>query len=160
MPVRPHLSIVTLGVGDLERATAFYERLGWTRAAASRETITFIQLHNIVLALYPRAALAEDAGVADTAPGFSGITLAHNVESRAEVDRVMDEALAAGATLVKTPQEVFWGGYSGYFADTDGHLWEVAFDPFAAMDARGIIALDGDGDGNDDASGRKGVGDV
>lgn len=158
MSLRRHLSLVTLGVGDLAAATAFYERLGWTRSTASRPTITFIQLDNIVLALFPRAELAKDAGLTVTGPPggeFSGITLAHNVDSATEVDQVFDAAIAAGARAVKSPEKVFWGGYSGYFADPDGHLWEVAHNPFAPMDARGIITLpeteDGGAGTQDDA---------
>ncbi|ODN68983.1 VOC family protein [Methylobrevis pamukkalensis] len=142
MSVAPHLHLVTLGVDDLDRATAFYEALGWRRAAASQESVTFIQLSGVVLGLYGRVALAEDVGVPSGGNGFRGITLAHNADSEAEVDRIIAEAVAAGARLVKSPQKVFWGGYSGYFADPDGHLWEVAHNPFFAKDAAGRLTLE------------------
>jgi Predicted lactoylglutathione lyase len=141
MTLSPHLHLVTLGVADVARATAFYEALGWRRAEVSQESVTFIQLSGVVLALFGRESLAEDAGVAAEGSGFRGITLAHNADSAAEVDRIMAEALAAGATPVKTPEKVFWGGYSGYFADPDGHLWEVAHNPFFAKDAAGRLDL-------------------
>ncbi|MCM2395566.1 VOC family protein [Rhizobium sp. S95] len=141
MSIDRRISLITLGVADVARSTAFYERLGWGRSSASQEAITFIQLKGIVLALFSRAALAEDAGVENTPVGFSGITLAHNVSNPEEVDAVVDFAISCGATLVKKPEKVFWGGYSGYFADPDGHLWEVAHNPFAPMDEHGHLAL-------------------
>ena len=95
-----------------------------------------------MLALFGRAALAEDAGVADSAPGFAGIALAHNARSEAEVDKALAEAVAAGAKLIKPAGKTFWGGYSGYFADLDGHLWEVAHNPYFTLDAEGRVVLD------------------
>lgn len=139
--MEPRISLITLGVHDLKRATAFYEALGWRRAPASQESVTFIQLGNIVLGLFSRAELARDAHVDDTAPGFSGVSLAYNARSEEEVDRVVDLAVAKGARLVKRPEKVFWGGYSGYFADTEGHLWEVAHNPFFPMDDKGNLRL-------------------
>ncbi|MCB9960393.1 MAG: VOC family protein [Rhodospirillaceae bacterium] len=133
------LSLVTLGVADLARARAFYERLGWPAAASGNEQVAFFNLGGIVLGLYGRTALAEDAGVPAEGAGFSGITLAHNVRSEAAVDATLAEALAAGATLVKPGQTVFWGGYSGHFADPDGHLWEVAYNPFFPLDDAGRL---------------------
>ena len=104
--------------------------------------MTFFSAGGVVLALYGRAALAEDAHVSDQAPtGFSGVTLAHNCRSEAEVDAVLREACAAGATLRKPAQNVFWGGYSGYFADPDGHLWEVAYNPFFPLHDDGRLNL-------------------
>lgn len=141
MSLDARISIVTLGVEDVARATSFYEKLGWTRSASSQDTITFIQLKGTVLGLFSRAALAEDAGVEDTAKGFSGITLAHNVNSEKGVDAVFKFALTCGATEVKKPEKVFWGGYSGYFADPDGHLWEVAYNPFFPLSAEGHVVL-------------------
>jgi predicted lactoylglutathione lyase len=135
------LSIVTLGVGDLARSTAFYEALGWKKSSASQETISFFQLKGVVLGLFSRASLAHDAGIEDTGKGFSGITLAHTVSSEAEVDAAFQHALTCGASAIKTPQNVFWGGYSSYFADPDGHLWEVAFNPFVPMDDQGHLVL-------------------
>ncbi len=143
MTMERRISIITLGVDDLERSTAFYERLGWVRSSASQEAITFIKLKGTVLALFSREALAEDAGVAAGRGGVSGVTLAHNVESPTEVDRVIDFAVSCGATLVKAPRTVFWGGYSGYFADPDGHLWEVAHNPFFSLDEEGHVVLPG-----------------
>ena len=137
----PRISIVTLGVADIAKARAFYERLGFTASKASNENVCFMQLGGLVLSLYGRAALAEDAQVSDTAIGFSGITLAHNCRSEAAVDTAIAHAVACGATLKKPAQKVFWGGYSGYFADPDGHLWEVAHNPFAPLDAEGRVQL-------------------
>jgi catechol 2,3-dioxygenase-like lactoylglutathione lyase family enzyme len=138
------LSFVTLGVADLERSSAFYQRLGWTPARAGQGLgIVFFQLGGIVLGLFPRHELAKDAGVADTpAGGFSGMTLAHNTRSREEADAVMAQALAAGAVLTKPLQTVFWGGYTGYFADPDGHLWEVCHNPQAQLAEDGSLRID------------------
>jgi len=127
--MQPRLTRVTLGVADLARAVLFYEALGWTRSAYASEGVAFFQLGGLILSLYPRAALAEDAGVAPEGQSFRGFTLAHNTASRAETDAVLAHAVAAGGTLVKPAAEVFWGGYSGYFADPDGTLWEVAWNP-------------------------------
>lgn len=135
------ISIVTLGVADLQRSTAFYERLGWKKSPASQESVTFIKLKGTVLGLYSRSGLAEDAGVQDSNPGFSGTALAHNLPSKAEVDEAFDFALSCGATAVKRPEKVFWGGYSGYVADPDGHLWELAHNPFAPLDKDGHLTL-------------------
>lgn len=135
------VSIITLGVEDVDRSTDFYEKLGWVRSSVSEKAITFIQLKGIVLGLFSRSALADDAGVEDRSKGFSGVTLAHNLSSEAGVDAVYKFALSCGATAVKTPQKVFWGGYSGYFADPDGHLWEVAYNPFFAMNENGHLVL-------------------
>jgi uncharacterized protein len=141
MSFEPRISLVTLGVEDVARATAFYERLGWTKSAISSDNISFIQLRGIVLGLYPRAGLAEDAQVENTPPGFSGVTLAYNAASEAGVDEAYQFALASGAKAVKPPKKVFWGGYSGYFADPDGHLWEVAYNPQFPLDANGHVVL-------------------
>ncbi|MFI9653641.1 VOC family protein [Guyparkeria sp. GHLCS8-2] len=136
------LSVITLGVADLARSRAFYEQgLGWTVGGAA-EQVVFFQLNGIVLALYPRADLAADAGVpAGEGGGFAGMTLAHNVRSPQEVDEVLVEAQRAGGRLVKPGVAVFWGGYSGYFADPDGHLWEVAHNPLWGLDAAGNVSL-------------------
>jgi catechol 2,3-dioxygenase-like lactoylglutathione lyase family enzyme len=139
--MEPRLTLVTLGVADVARSRRFYEALGFRASAASQESVTFFDAGGVVLALYGRAALAEDAQVADSEPGFSGVTLAHNTRSEAEVDQVLREAVAAGGRLKKPGQKVFWGGYAGYFADPDGHLWEVAFNPFSPLDAQGRIQL-------------------
>ncbi len=135
------ISIVTLGVLDLARSRAFFERLGWKRSVKGAEGIAFFQAGAIALALYPRDELAKDAGVAPGGSGFSGITLAYNARSREEVDAVLAEVVAAGATLQKPAEEAFWGGYSGYFADLDGYLWEVAWNPSFPIDSIGNIQL-------------------
>lgn len=135
------LSLVTLGVSDLPRSRAFYARLGWREAAVSQPEIAFFRLHGLVLALFARQALADDAGVPADGSGFAGITLAINVESRAAVGEVIDDAVAAGARVTQPAADVFWGGYRGYFADPDGHLWEVCWNPFWPLDAAGAIQL-------------------
>lgn len=124
------LSLVTLGVADLARARAFYLALGLPLRPESQDSVAFFQLHGLWLSLYAREALAEDVGCDAAGSGFRGITLAHNVRSKEEVARVLKEAEAAGGRIVKPAQDVFWGGHSGYFADPDGHLWEVAYNPF------------------------------
>jgi catechol 2,3-dioxygenase-like lactoylglutathione lyase family enzyme len=132
--MEPRISLITLGVSDLARATAFYrDGLGWA-THGEYEGVTFIPLRGIWLSLYPREnlaadALASDAQVAPPGSGFPGFTLAHNVASPEEVDKVLEHAIAAGATLRKPAQKAEWGGYSGYFADPDGFLWEVAWNP-------------------------------
>jgi catechol 2,3-dioxygenase-like lactoylglutathione lyase family enzyme len=130
--MKQRLNIVTLGVSDLERARRFYcQGLGWTSTSASSGDIEFLELGGVVLALYPRHLLAEDAGLpsAADARGFGGITLAQNVGSKVEVDRALEAARLAGATVLKPAQQASWGGYSGYFADLDGYPWEVAYNP-------------------------------
>lgn len=123
------VSIVTLGVADLKRSREFYERLGWRRSMTNTDGIVFFQAGGMALALYPRQELAKDANVSPDGHGFSGMALAYNARNRAEVDSVLAEALAAGARLLKPAQDAFWGGYSGYFSDPDGFLWEVAWNP-------------------------------
>lgn len=128
--MKPRISMITLGVRDLKASIEFYEQgLGLPRKDSPPE-VAFFTLNGTWLGLYGRDALAEDAGVPAEGVGFKGVTLAHNVASGEEVDTVMDQAVRAGASMVKKPQKVFWGGYSGYFADPDGHLWEVACNPF------------------------------
>ena len=141
------LTLITLGVADVARATAFYESLGFVRGAGSNAHISFFQAGGVVLAVFGRSALAEDAQIAPDAPGvkaaagFAGISLAHNVRSEAEVDAVLAQAVAAGATLTKPAHKTFWGGYSGYFSDPDGHLWEVAHNPFLPLNEAGMPQL-------------------
>ncbi|MGL4974733.1 MAG: VOC family protein [Bosea sp. (in: a-proteobacteria)] len=135
------LSLVTLGVADMVRARKFYEALGFKASPASNANVTFFQMNGMALSLYGRTALAEDATVSDSAPGFSGVTLAHNLRSEAEVDACFAEFVTAGGKAVKPPQKVFWGGYSGYVADPDGHLWELAHNPFAPLDEHGNLEL-------------------
>ena len=121
---------------------AFYERLGLVASSASNPNVTFFDANGIVLALFGYHALAEDAGVAaGPVPEFRGVGMAWNAGSEDEVDRIMAHALTAGATIKKKAEKVFWGGYSGYFADPEGHLWEVAFNPFMPIDAQGHIQL-------------------
>ncbi len=128
--MKPRISMITLGVKDLKRSVQFYEQgLGFPRLESSPE-VAFFTLNGTWLGLYGRDALAEDAQVPPGGEGFGGFTIAHNLASEKEVHDVIDQALAAGATLAKPPQKVFWGGYSGYFKDLDGHLWEVAHNPF------------------------------
>ena len=139
--MEPRVNLITLGVADVARARAFYEALGWKASRASQPEVAFFQANGFALALFGRRALAEDAGVEDSAPGFSGISLAHNARSKAEVDALYAHALSVGATPIKAPQETSWGGYSGYFADPDGHLWELAWNPFFPLDTRGNLHL-------------------
>ncbi|MCH4565142.1 VOC family protein [Halomonas sp. EGI 63088] len=128
--MKPRISMITLGVSDLARSIRFYEEgLGWPRMESPPE-VAFFTLNGTWLALFGRESLAEDAGVPAEGSGFAGFSLAHNLGTEAEVDALMAEAVAAGATLVKPAGKVFWGGYSGYFADPDGYLWEVAHNPF------------------------------
>jgi len=134
------LSLVTLGVADLDRSRRFYEVLGWRRHGAHAEVV-FFQAGGMVLALWSREALAADARLPAEGSGFAGIALAYNTRSREEVDAVLDEARAAGATIPKPAEEAFWGGYSGYFADPDGHLWEVAWNPDWTMAEDGSVRL-------------------
>ena len=127
--MKPRISMITLGVRNLTAAIEFYEKgLGFPRMDSSPE-VAFFTLNGTWLGLYGREALAEDAKVSAEGKGFEGFTLAHNVESEKEVDEIVALAVSAGAMLVKKPQKVFWGGYSGYFKDLDGHLWEVAYNP-------------------------------
>ena len=137
---RQRISLVTLGVGDLERARAFYAALGWVAAEASDGMACF-QLQGQALMLFGRAALAEDQGRAGADLGTGAMTLAQNFDTREDVDAAFAEAMAAGATALKAPEAVFWGGYSGYFADLDGHVWEVAHNPFWPLAEDGSLSL-------------------
>lgn len=127
----PHITLVTLGVSDLDESIRFYrDGLGLPMQDRDEDSdVAFFELEGTWLSLYPRDLLAEDATVPDEPTGFSGVTLAHNVPTKAAVDALLDDAQDAGGRLVKPPQEASWGGYSGYFADPDGHLWEVAYPP-------------------------------
>jgi len=127
--MKPRISMITLGVSDLAASIRFYEQgLGFPRMESPPE-VAFFTLHGTWLGLYGREALAEDACVPAQGSGFGAFTLAHNVHSEAEVDEVIRLAEQAGATITKPPGKVFWGGYSSYFQDPDGHLWEVAYNP-------------------------------
>ena len=135
------LSLVTLGVADLERSRRFYEDgLGWRRGNAHAEVV-FFQLGGAILGLFARDALAADARLPAAGSGFGGITLAYNARTRAEVDAVLAEAQAAGARILKPAEDAFWGGYSGYFADPDGHPWEVAWNPEWTIAEDGSVSL-------------------
>ena len=134
------VSLTTLGVTDLARARAFYEDLGWTTGAEPGDDVVFFQAGGMILALWERARLAEDSGVADSG-GWGGVTLAYNTRSPAEVDAVIEEARAAGASIVREPGETFWGGYSGAFTDPEGHPWEVAHNPHWTIRDDGSVKL-------------------
>ena len=134
------LSLVTLGVSDLARARAFYEALGWTTGAAPSDDVVFFQAGCMIVALWGRDQLAEDSGVSDSG-GWGGLTLAYNTRSPAEVDAVIAEAEAAGATIARPGAETFWGGYSGVFIDPDGHPWEVAHNPRWTITDDGSLKL-------------------
>ena len=134
------ISLVTLGVGDLERARTFYEALGWRRGNSSDEVV-FFQAVGMIVALWSRTSLAEDSGVEDGG-GWGGITLAYNVRSPAEVDTVVEEARRAGARIAREAAETFWGGYSAVFVDPDGHPWEVAHNPAWTIAADGAVSLE------------------
>jgi len=141
MAVPQRMTMVTLGVADLARSTAFYESLGWHRSSASQDTITFFAMEGSALGLFGREALADDAGVDATGAGFRAVSIALNCDSRDEVDAVYADWVAAGAEPVKPPEAVFWGGYSSYVADPDGHLWEIAHNPYAPNDEFGRMPL-------------------
>ena len=134
------VSLVTLGVRDLSTTRRFYEALGWTTGAGPEDDVVFFRAGGLVLGLWGREELAADSGVEDGG-GWGGITLAHNVRSPAEVDAVIEEARAAGATITREPGETFWGGYSGAFADPDGHPWEVAHNPGWTLADDGSVVL-------------------
>jgi catechol 2,3-dioxygenase-like lactoylglutathione lyase family enzyme len=133
------VSLVTLGVADVGRAREFYERLGWQVGLALEDTI-FFQVGGMILSLWGRDQLADDSGVTDSG-GWGGVTLAHNVRSNDEVDRVIERARAAGGRITREPGETFWGGYSGVFLDPDGHPWEVAVNAGFPLAADGSISL-------------------
>ena len=141
MTVPQRLSIATLGVADLEASTAFYESLGWKKSTSSEDSITFFQMEGSVFGLYGRAALADDAEVSADGSGFRGVTFALNVDSEAGVDEVFAAWVDAGATAQVQPHKAFWGGYSSYVADPDGHLWEIAYNPYAKFGPDGRLIL-------------------
>ncbi|MBE3637910.1 VOC family protein [Mangrovicoccus algicola] len=134
------VTLITLGVADLARARAFYAALGWA-PAQEQEGVAFYQLNGLALALFGRADLAADQGRAGAALGTGAMTLAQNFATGAEVDAAYEQALKAGATPLKAPEKVFWGGYSGYWADPDGHVWEVAMNPFWPLEDDGTLTL-------------------
>jgi predicted lactoylglutathione lyase len=138
--MRQRVSLITLGVRDLGRARAFYEKLGWRTGAEPGDDIVFFQAGEMVVALWDRARLAEDSAVEDSG-GWGGVTLALNFGSPAEVDAAIEEARAAGATIAREPAETFWGGYSGLFLDPEGHPWEVAHNPRWTIRDDGSVEL-------------------
>lgn len=134
------LSLVTLGVGDLELSRTFYRNLGWEEGPGSSEEVVFFQANGLVVGLWDRSNLAEDSAV-DDGGGWGGVTLAYNTRSESQVDAVIEEARFAGATISREPGETFWGGYSGVFVDPDGHPWEVAYNPGWTIDDDGNVTL-------------------
>ena len=138
--MEPRINILTLGVESLEVSTKFYrEKFGWEIMEISTDQITFFKLHNMILSLYQRDLLAEDATVDARGSGFKAFTLAYNARSEEEVDQVIAELESKGVTIVKRPEKVFWGGYSSYVSDPDQNLWEIAHNPFLELDDRGLI---------------------
>ena len=138
-----HLHLVTLGVRDYEASKKFYtELLGWKPSSSSNEDVTFLQAGGVVLSIFQREKLAEDALVDPQGNGFAGFTLAYNAQSEAEVDEIITSLKAKGVKILKEPQKVFWGGYSSYFADPDGNCWEVAYNPFFPFDENGNLKLE------------------
>ncbi|WP_157014768.1 VOC family protein [Mesorhizobium xinjiangense] len=150
MKLEPRISVITLGVDDLDRAAGFYDAMGLERNRKFTEGVAFFQMGGMILALWPRAELAKDAGLADTpptasggeaVPGFSGVALAYNTRSEAEVAAILDQAETAGGRILRPAARAFWGGVQGYFTDTEGNLWEVAHNPEFPIDTEGRIAL-------------------
>ena len=141
--MEPRISIVTLGVDDLDRAARFYEAMGLKRHAGITDGVAFYQMGGMILALYPRRELAKDAGIDLSSAGFSSVALAYNTRSEAEADEVLARAAEAGGTIVRPASRAFWGGWTGYFADTEGHLWEVAHNPAFPIAEDGTITLPG-----------------
>jgi len=140
--MRAKMTLITLGVSNFEKALSFYkDGLGWNISKDSSDDVAFFPLGGIVLALYPKDLLAKDAQISPEGSGFSGITLAHNTKSEQEVDEVLETVERLGAKILKKGQKVFWGGYSGYFADLDGHIWEVAYNPFWKFDSNDNVIL-------------------
>ena len=140
-PLPNHVSLVTLGVVDVAASRVFYERLGFTASGFESDAVVFFDMNGTVLGLFGREGLAEDAGVSAAGSGFRGVSCAMNLSSEAEVDRGLAHAESCGAQIVQPARTVFWGGYSGYFSDPDGHLWEVAYNPFFPLSGEGRLQL-------------------
>ena len=145
MAFEPRISIITLGVSDLKKSNIFYQKLGWSLSDQSNDSVSFFQGRGIVLGLYGEEALADDAQVPfesdENINKFRGNAIAYNCNNELEVDKLFAHAINIGGKSVKHPEKVFWGGYSGYFADPDNHLWEVAYNPFFAMSEDGHLDL-------------------
>lgn len=139
--MEPRLTLLTLGVTDLKASRKFYEALGFETSASGNEDVVFFKTSGIVLALFGREDLAKDASVDSSGSGFRGFTIAHNVRNKEDVARVLEEARQVGAKIVKPAQDVFWGGHCGYFADPDGFLWEVAWNPHSPLNEKGEMTL-------------------
>jgi uncharacterized protein len=137
------ISIITLGVKNLETSSRFYTALGFEKSEKSDKEITWFRTGGTALALYSWESLADDAGVSENGSGFRGVTLAINLQSEELVDEFIEKVRRLGVRIVKEPVTVFWGGYSSYFSDPDGHLWEVAWNPFTAVDDVGNLAIEG-----------------
>jgi catechol 2,3-dioxygenase-like lactoylglutathione lyase family enzyme len=141
--MEPRISLITLGVADLARARAFYEKLGFKASSVGGGEVVFFQTGGMALGLFPRESLACDAKVSADGSGFRAVALAHNVRERSDVEAIIAEAEAAGARVVKPAEDASWGGRSGYFADPDGHLWEVAWNPHFPLGEDGSLTLPG-----------------
>lgn len=140
--MEPRISMIGLGVQDLVKSKAFYEKLGWQASERSNENIVFIPLNGICICLYNMEKLAEDAQLPfQELNAFRGCTLAHNCRSKEEVKQHFQQAIAAGAKVLKEPQNTFWGGYGAYFSDLDGHVWELAYNPFIELDEMGHLVF-------------------
>jgi len=143
--MEPRISLITLGVKDLERAVGFYESMGVPRKNRSAEGVAFFDLNGVILSLYPHEDLIRDIGrnaqFTDQQPTTTTIALAHNTREKSEVASVMKQAESLGATIIKPAQDTFWGGHAGYFQDLDGHLWEIAWNPFFTIQDDGRILL-------------------
>ncbi len=140
--MKQRVSIITLGVKDFQRSLDFYKSgLGWEPSSASGENIAFFPMKGVVFALYPRDQLAADATISSNGSGFSGITLSYNTKRQEEVDQVLSKVHGLGMQIIKQAQKASWGGYHGYFADPDGYLWEVAWNPYFAFDEKDSLVL-------------------
>ncbi|MGN6354057.1 MAG: VOC family protein [Parafilimonas sp.] len=140
--MRQKLHLITLGVDDLQKSLDFYEKgLGWKKSDKSMDNFALFDLGGIILALHPRHELADDTTLKYQPTTFSGLTISHNTKSEREVDEILKKVAKLGATIVKPAQKVYWGGYSGYFKDPDGHLFEVAYNPFWEFDENGSVKL-------------------
>lgn len=139
--VKQRLSLVTLGVEDVARSRVFYERLGFAAEPFDSHKVVFFDMNGVVFGIYGRTFLAEEANLPSSGEGFRAVALSINLETEADVDDTLNEVAEAGGIITQPAQKVFWGGYSGYFQDPDGHLWEVAYNPFWTFDADGRVVL-------------------